>query len=56
MFGWFRPTCPIDLYHAVRVDQYMSWLAQRFGVEPVRRAIFVRPTPEFFPEPYAGTD
>lgn len=56
MFGWFGPKLPLDLSQAVAVDRSMSRLAQAFGVGRLRDAVVVRPTPEFFPEPYAGRD
>ena len=55
MFGWLRPQCPIDLSQAVAVDQYMSRLAQTLGLGRLRAAVAVRPTPEYFPEPYGAT-
>lgn len=56
MFGWFRPKCPIDLSQATVVDQHMSQLAQTLGLARLRAAVVIRPTREFFPEPFVGAD
>lgn len=55
MFGWFAPSCPVDLQSKVWVEQRLSWLIQRFGKDRILKAPRVLPTREFFPDPYHGT-
>lgn len=55
MFGWFAPTCPVDLISKVWVERRLSWLIERFGSDRILNAPRVLPTHEFFPEPYNGT-
>lgn len=55
MFGWFRPSCPVDLQDKVWVEQRLQWLFERFDDRRILEAPRVLPTREFFPEPYAGT-
>ncbi len=56
MFGWFRPSCPVGPADKAWVEERMRWLAGTFGLPRLRSATVVLPTPEFFPEPYAGTE
>lgn len=57
-FDWFRskPGCPIDAATRGWVDDRWAWLEGQFGAERVRDATLVLPRPEFFPDPYSGTE
>lgn len=52
MFGLFAPKCPLDTHHKTWIERRMVWLAERFGLDRMRNATVVTPTPEFFPDPY----
>jgi HEAT repeat protein len=52
MFSWFAPKPPLDAPDKLWVEQGMTWLVRTFGVERLRSAAVVLPTPEFFPDPY----
>ena len=52
MFGLFAPKCPLDTQDKTWIEGRMVWLADRFGVDRMRNATVVLPTPEFFPDPY----
>src|SRR5262249_11714742 len=52
MFAWFRPRCPLGTWEKTWTEQRMGWLARQFGLERLRRARVVLPTPEFFGGPY----
>jgi hypothetical protein len=56
MFGWFQPTCPVPDEEKSWTEQRMRWLAGHFGLDRLRQATVILPTPEFFPEPYAATE
>ncbi len=58
MFGWFRgkPECPVDPATRDWIDRRWAWLEHEFGVERLRNAPLVLPSPEFFPGRYDGTD
>ena len=56
MIGWLVPRCPVGTADKVWVERRMRWLAGRFGADRLRRAAVVRPTDEFFPDPYDGTE
>ena len=52
MFGWFHPTCPVGPAEKAWIEDRMRWLALEFGVDRLRKARVVLPTPEFFPDRY----
>lgn len=58
MFGWFRtrPTCPVDPSTRQWIDRRWQWLEEQFGVDRLRGCNVVLPRPEYFPDPYHGTD
>src|SRR5262249_43567735 len=58
MFGWFRskPECPVDPATREWVDRRWDWLEGQFGLERLRSTVVVLPRPEFFPDPYNGTE
>lgn len=55
MFGWFKPTCPVEPAERTWAGGRMRWLQSEFGPGPARGPV-VLPTPEFFPEPYGGSE
>ncbi len=58
MFGWFRskPECPVDPAMREWIDTCWEWLEDQFGLERLRNARVVLPRPEFFPDPFHGTE
>ncbi len=52
MFGLFAPKCPLDTRNKTWIERRMLWLAERFGLDRMKNATVVTPTPEFFPDPY----
>lgn len=52
MFGLFAPKCPLDTQSKTWIERRMVWLAERFGIDRMRDATVITPTPEFFPDPY----
>ncbi len=58
MFGWFRskPMCPVDTAMRQWIDGRWQWLEQQFGVDRLRRSTVILPRPEYFPDPFHGTD
>jgi len=58
MFGWIRskPQCPIDAAKREWLDERWNWLEDEFGIERLRETRVILPRPEFFPDPYAGTE
>jgi tetratricopeptide (TPR) repeat protein len=55
MFGWLHPKCPLAADDQHWIEWRMTWLADQFGLERVRRRAVILPTDEFFPEPYEAT-
>jgi hypothetical protein len=55
MFGWFRPTCPVDAAAKAWIEERMQWLAGEFAEELGYEFRVIEPTPEFFPDPYDGS-
>lgn len=55
MFGWFAPKCPLDTVQKCWTERRMRWLADRLGIERMRKAPLVHPTEEYFPDPYDGS-
>lgn len=58
MFGWFRskPECPIDSTTRRWIDERWTWLEDQFGLQRLRETTVILPRPEFFPDPYHGTE
>jgi hypothetical protein len=60
--SWFKrlfhsePQCPIDDPTRKWVDQRWSWLKSQFGAKHTQNLEVVLPRPEYFPDPYAGSD
>lgn len=57
MFGWFRskPECPVDPATREWIDCRWGWLESQFGLERLRNARVILPSPQFFPDPFHGT-
>jgi hypothetical protein len=58
MFGWFRsqPECPVDPATREWIDRRWVSLEGQFGRERLRKCRVVLPRPEFFPDPFQGTE
>jgi hypothetical protein len=54
MFGWFRPTCPVGPSEKAWIEDRFRWLSLEFGLESLRSAPVVLPTPAFFPDAYGA--
>ncbi|MBX3449945.1 MAG: hypothetical protein KF777_10320 [Planctomycetaceae bacterium] len=52
MFGWFRPTCPVDPNAKNWVERRLQWLASEFGLDIFVRRAMILPLEEFFPDAY----
>jgi hypothetical protein len=56
MFRWFQPPCPVNSREKAWIERRLSWLTSVFGLQRLRQAVVILPTPEFFPEPYDATE
>lgn len=56
MFGWFRPTCPVDAIAKGWLEERLGWLSDQFGFDTFTRRAVVLPTADFFPDPYDRSD
>lgn len=56
MFGWFRPTCPVDAAAKAWIEQRLAWLGEEFGLRIFVERPVILPTHEFFPDPYDGSE
>jgi len=56
MFGWSRPTCPIDADAKAWIEQRLAWLANEFGIELFARREMILPLAMYFPDRYDATD
>jgi HEAT repeats len=55
VFGLFT-RCPLDdPREKAWIETRMQWLSEQFGIDVLRNAEVLTPTPECFPEPYGGT-
>jgi hypothetical protein len=54
MLSWFQPRCPLDTGEKAWVEYRLRWLADRFGLDRIRRAKVMLPH-ELWPEPWHGT-
>jgi hypothetical protein len=52
MFSWFRPQSPLPSPEKLWIEQRLSWLVRVFGLERLRSAAVILPTPAFFPDAY----
>ncbi|MBM4094920.1 MAG: hypothetical protein FJ276_36745 [Planctomycetes bacterium] len=56
MFGWFRPTCPLEPHAKAWTEERLGWLADQFGLDVLNRRAVILPTADFFPDEYDGTE
>jgi Flp pilus assembly protein TadD len=52
VFGWLRPTCPIDLGAKRWTEDRVGWLLGQFGRERLQHSNVIVPTKVFFPDDY----
>jgi hypothetical protein len=55
MFRLFRPSCPCDPPAKAWVEERLQWLVEEFDDTAFTGRQVVRPTPDFFPDPYDGS-
>ena len=55
MFGWFRPSCPVDPAAKQWIEERLQWLSEEFGSNAFGDKAVILPTPEFFPDPFDGS-
>ena len=56
MFGWFRPTCPVEPHAKRWIEERLRWLSDQFGFDVFTQRTVILPLAEFFPDPYDGSD
>lgn len=56
MFGWFRPSCPVEPNAKRWIEERLQWLSDQFGPNVFTRRAMILPLAEFFPDPYDGSD
>jgi hypothetical protein len=56
MFGLFTPTCPCDRVAKRWVEGRLRWLTEQFGLPILLEWPVILPTPNFFPDPWDGTE
>src|SRR5436190_7135417 len=56
MFGWFKPTCPVDPRAKRWIEERLEWLADEFGLDVFTRRAVILPLEEFFPDRYTGDE
>src|SRR5262245_1793000 len=56
MFGFLRPSCPLDIREKTWVELRMQWLIEQVGVEQLRKVEVVTPTKEYFPDDYTRSE
>lgn len=56
MFGWFRPTCPVDPRAKNWIETRLAWLADEFGLDVFTRRSIILPLQEYFPDNYDGSE
>ena len=56
MFGWFRATCPVDAAAKAWIEERLLWLDGQFPASAFNDEPVILPTPEFFPDPYDGSE
>jgi hypothetical protein len=52
MFGWFRPTCPVEPCAKRWIEERLEWLADQFGTDVFSRRALILPEEDFFPDKY----
>jgi hypothetical protein len=53
---WFKPRCPVDPDHQAWIESRMLWTDREFDLDSFRRVSVILPTPEFFPDPFSGSE
>lgn len=56
MFGWLRPSCPVDPHAKRWIEKRLQWLSQEFGLDVFTRRALILPLEEFFPDRYRGSE
>lgn len=56
MFGWMKPSCPVEGPPKEWLERRLNWLGDEFGADVFTRRALILPTEEFFPDPYDATD
>jgi hypothetical protein len=56
MFGWPRPTCPVDPHAKEWIEGRLQWLANEFGLDVFTQRPLILPLQEFFPDKYDGSE
>jgi hypothetical protein len=57
MFDWlFPPSCPCDPAAKAWVEERLLWLEEEFDDHAFNGRPLVLPTPEFFPDPFDGSE
>jgi hypothetical protein len=56
MFNWFAIKCPVKDESRQWVEERMAWVVNEFGPDFMRQAKVICPTPEYFPDPYDGSE
>jgi hypothetical protein len=54
MFGWFTPKCPVTLVEKTWTELRMCWLAEKLGIDRLKRAEVLLPTEAGVPDDYEG--
>jgi hypothetical protein len=55
MWGWFAPSCPLDLLEKTWTERRMRWFADQFGIDRLLKAEVILPTDQYFPDEYHET-
>ncbi len=56
MFGWFRPTCPVEPHVKRWIEERLSWLSGQFGLGVFTRRAVILPHADFFSDRYDGSE
>ncbi len=58
MFGWFKSParCPVEPAAKDWIERRLAWLTEQFGWDRLQAAEVILPRPEYFPDPYDGTE
>jgi hypothetical protein len=56
MFGWFKPSCPVEPAQRTWIAGRMRWLIGEFGLDRARTSAVILPTSDFFPDAYDGSE
>ena len=56
MFGWFRPTCPVDSQAKAWIEERLDWLSNEFGLDVFPRRALILPHADSFPDKYDASE